>query len=116
MSLELLIGLIKIEGALNFESTKSSKMLSEKFALCFKLQTCEVGLRLSAKEKFDQMVLDKLKSGELRATHIVQEVKLGADVNALIKVKIFDESSKTDVSGILLNVYFRDFNAYLYIY
>jgi len=77
MSLELLIGLIKIEGALNFESTKSNKMLSEKLALCFKLQTSEVGFRLSAKEKFDQMVLDKLKSGELRATHIVNKIKLG---------------------------------------
>ncbi len=104
MSLELLGGLIKIEGALSFESTESSKMLSEKLALCFKLQTSLVGFRLSAKEKFDQMVLDKLTSGELRATHIVNKIKLGADVNALIEVKIFDELSKTDLSGILLNV------------
>ena len=63
-----------------------------------------MGLRLSAKDKFDQDILEKLMSGEVKATHIVNKIKLGANVNALIEVTIFDELSKTDVSGIRLNI------------
>ena len=99
VALSLMSGLIKIEGSCNFDSVDKSDKLYEKLKCRCYVENYFIDLLPSAKEIMDDLVKKKLLNKEIKATHVVNRVIIGADVDASIEVCISNTENTTDIKG-----------------
>ena len=82
--LELLGGLIKVGGSLNFGMESSNDDAFEKQTFRYDLKSHTIQLRSQAKERINEHVKDQLMRGEIQATHVVSKIWVGAYIDASI--------------------------------
>ncbi len=99
IALSLMSGLIKIEGSCIFDSVDKSDKLYEKLKCRYYVENYFIDLLPSAKEIMDPLVKNKLLNKEIKATHVVNRVIIGADVDASIEVCISNRENATDIKG-----------------
>ena len=82
--LELLGGLIKVGGSLNFGMESSYDDAFEKQTFRYDLKSHTIQLRSQAKERINEHVKDQLMRGDIQATHVVSKIWVGAYIDASI--------------------------------
>jgi hypothetical protein len=108
ISIELLCGLIKIGGKAIFDSQEESGKKIEKLTCRYYSELFSVDLTPGAKQVLDKDIVEKLLKSEIKATHFVKRVTLGAIVNASIRIESVNKKKKTDFQG-NLSFFIKDF-------
>ncbi|CAN0125911.1 unnamed protein product [Lampetra fluviatilis] len=99
MGLELLCGLIKVEGFAEY-SNKSVRSVNEEKLICqYNLENFSISLLPIAKTEIDDHVHSQLMKGRIKATHVVYGVILGAEVNAHVLVTRNETKTSDGISG-----------------
>jgi hypothetical protein len=99
ISLELLGGLIAVKGGADYKNDEKKSSKVEKLICYYERETYSVFAQSNAKQVMNQEIMEKILKKELRATHFVRTVTLGAEVRADIQVSSSDKKSFSDVSG-----------------
>jgi hypothetical protein len=99
VSLELLAGLITVKGSAEYKSDKKDNTRREQLICHYKRETYSVEALPNSIDIQNEFVVKKLMKKELKATHFVRGVILGADVKADILVTQNDSSNKNDIKG-----------------
>lgn len=99
IALSLMSGLIKIEGSCSFDSVDKSDKLYEKLKCQYYVENYFIEILPSARDIIDDLVKKKILNKEIKATHVVNRVIIGADVDASIEVCISNTEKTTDIKG-----------------
>jgi hypothetical protein len=101
--LELLGGLIKAGGSLNFDMKSSADDAFEKQTFRYDLKSHTIQLRFHAKERINEGLIGKLMNGDVKATHVVSKIWIGAYIDASITYthKFNSNSMKIDGNSIV---------------
>jgi hypothetical protein len=97
--LELLAGLIKVKGYADNESYKKDNTRREQLICHYRRETYSIEALPDSKSILDEFVVKKLMGKELKATHFVHGITLGAEVKADILVTQNDSNDKSDIKG-----------------
>lgn len=88
LSLEVLGGLIKVSGSANFDNDEETTGRNVEKLLCqYKSERFIIDVLPEANEILDQFVVDKINSGQIKATHFVQQIVIGAEIDASFKIE-----------------------------
>ncbi|CAN0210923.1 unnamed protein product [Lampetra planeri] len=99
MGLELLCGLIKVEGFAEY-SNKSVRSVNEEKLICqYNLENFSISLLPISKTEIDEHVHRQLMKRRIKATHVVYGVILGAEVNAHVLVTRNETQTSDGISG-----------------
>ncbi|XP_061434127.1 uncharacterized protein LOC133359660 [Lethenteron reissneri] len=99
MGLELLCGLIKIEGFAEY-SNRSVRSVNEEKLICqYNLENFSISLLPISKTEIDEHVHSQLMKRRIKATHVAYGVILGAEVNAHILVTRNETKTSDGISG-----------------
>ncbi|XP_061435665.1 uncharacterized protein LOC133360810 [Lethenteron reissneri] len=99
MSMEFLSGLIKVEGCGEYNGNVTSSGNEEKLVCQYNLENGSVFLLPQAKTVINQTITDLLMNGNIKATHVVHGLILGAEVNAHIRVRNTETNKRDDIKG-----------------
>ncbi len=101
--LELLSGLIKAGGSLNFDMKSSADDAFEKQTFRYDLKSHTIQLRMHANERLNEGLIGKLMNGDVKATHVVSKIWIGAYIDASITYthKFNTNSMKIDGNSIV---------------
>ncbi|XP_075910970.1 uncharacterized protein LOC116956927 [Petromyzon marinus] len=98
MGLELLCGLIKVDGLADY-SNKSVRSVNEEKLICqYNLENFSISLLPIAKTEIDDHVQSQLMKGRIKATHVAYGVILGAEVNAHVLVTRNETKASDSIS------------------
>ncbi|OXA58772.1 uncharacterized protein LOC118434886 [Folsomia candida] len=95
LSLELLSGMIKVEGNAKYDFKDESNSLEEELVCRYSVRTFRVEANSNA--VIDEHVRDKILRGEIKATHVVKQVQLGAHISANLRIR--DRSSNVNTTA-----------------
>nr|XP_032834726.1 interferon-induced very large GTPase 1-like [Petromyzon marinus]XP_032834728.1 interferon-induced very large GTPase 1-like [Petromyzon marinus] len=99
IGLELLCGLIKVEGLADY-SNKSVRSVNEEKIICqYNLENFSISLLPRANMEIDEHVHTQLMKGSIKATHVAFRVILGAEVNAHVLVTRNETKRSGGISG-----------------
>jgi hypothetical protein len=99
IAISLMSGMIKIKGSCSFDNVEKSEKLYEKLTIQYYVENYIIEILPSAKDIMDKIVLNKLSNNEIRATHVVSRVAIGAHIDASIQVCTSDTDKTTDING-----------------
>jgi hypothetical protein len=92
--------LIKIKGSANFDDKQKSEKLFEKATCRYEEDNFSIELLPSAKEILDELVIKKIMKNEIKPTHVVKKVVIGANIDASVQVS-YNISEKTqNITGL----------------
>jgi len=92
--------LIKIKGSANFDDKQKSEKLFEKATCRYEEDNFSIELLPSAKEILDELVIKKIMKNEIKPTHVVKKVVVGANIDASVQVS-YNISLKTqNITGL----------------
>ncbi|CAG8480116.1 24027_t:CDS:2 [Dentiscutata erythropus] len=99
LGIELLPDIIRIEGEGHY-GAMSAKSSNEEQLICqYNLDNYLVELLPQAKDVMDDIVVRRLLDKQLKATHVVRGIILGAEVNADIRIRQRDTSNSRSIRG-----------------
>jgi hypothetical protein len=99
VSLELLAGLITVKGSADYESDKKDSTRREQLICHYKREIFSINALPNSKDILNEFVVEKLMQKELKATHFVRGITLGAEVKADILVIQNDTNNKSNIKG-----------------
>jgi hypothetical protein len=99
LSLEFLAGLIPVKGSANYENEDNQTINREHVICNYTRETFSVFINHQAKSLINKMIENKILKGEIKATHFVRGIILGAQLNADIVISQNNKSNKTDFDG-----------------
>lgn len=99
LSLELLLGIIKLEGNVKFQKEKSDKTHTEVISCRYIHENCCIVVSPPVEPLINEHVLEMITSGNIEATHVVGGMIVGCSVTALIELKNKEYSKDSEVSG-----------------
>jgi hypothetical protein len=102
VSLELLAGLIKVKGAVKYNNSRNQFSSREELTCYYSRSTFAIDAHTNAKKLLNRMIVEKVINKELKVTHFVRGVILGAEVKADILVTKKDKSDISDIEGEVL--------------
>ncbi len=92
--------MIKIKGSANFDDKQKSEKLFEKATCRYEEDNFSIELLPSAKEILDELVIKKIMKNEIKPTHVVKKVVVGANIDASVQVS-YNISEKTqNITGL----------------
>jgi hypothetical protein len=111
VSIELLAGLIKVKGSVDYNSCNDDSCKIEQIICNYSRETFSVYVQSNAEKLIDEVVARKLINKEIDATHFVRGIVLGAEVKADIILSRNKTNEKNDLkSDILGNCVFGPIN------
>ncbi|XP_037047983.1 uncharacterized protein LOC119082561 [Bradysia coprophila] len=100
VALDILCGLIS-NVKVDYESKAEENVEKEEFCLRYSQESFELKLLHSASRCLDQIIVEKILAGDIKATHVVQTILTGAEVVANITVSSNTSNESKDYSGSL---------------
>ena len=101
LELEVLAGLIKVDGSADLKIKSEEARNFEQIACYYFMQNYLVDVLPKAKEILNENVVAQLKN-QLKATHYVSRVIVGAEVDVSIEVESTSTKNQTDIKGKLI--------------
>jgi hypothetical protein len=99
LSLEFLAGQIKVAGSADFDDNEVKGRKFEKLTCHYYTEKFNIDVLPKAKEILNDQVVEQLINGQIKATHFVKRVVIGADIDASIKIESLNTKKVTDVKG-----------------
>jgi hypothetical protein len=99
MKLEILGGLIPITGSANYVSEDKQQLSKEHFICHYTRETYSLFIKQNSRAIINEVVEEKIIKGEIKATHCVRGIILGAQLNADIVIEQKNLFSKTNFDG-----------------
>jgi hypothetical protein len=99
MKLEILAGLIPVTGSANYVSEEKQQTSREHLICHYARETYSLYIKQNSRAIINELVEEKIIKGEIKATHCVRGIILGAQLNADIVITQKNLSSKTDFDG-----------------
>ncbi len=99
LALELLGGLIKVEGSGSYELDECSNTTEEQLKCTYDVVNYSVSLLPQSKEAMDEHVMEMLFKQQIKATHVVKSVTVGAHVDANIRIRELKSSKKDKIEA-----------------
>ncbi|CAG8591632.1 2234_t:CDS:1, partial [Ambispora gerdemannii] len=102
ISIEFLSGIIKVEGTGEY-NVSSGKNSSEEQLICqYHLDNYSIELLPSSKDVMDESVKNQLLNNQIKATHVVHSIIIGAEVKADIRIRQIDTTRDKTIKGSFL--------------
>jgi hypothetical protein len=101
LALEFLIGLIKVASSADFDDVDEVKGRKfEKLTCHYYVEKFNMEVLPKAKEILNDQVVDQLINRQIKATHVVQRIVLGAEIDVGIKIECLNPNKVTDFKSI----------------
>ncbi|CAG8563982.1 10873_t:CDS:2 [Ambispora gerdemannii] len=99
ISIEFLSGIIEVEGTGEYNVSSGKSANEEKLICQYHLDNYSIELLPCSKDIMDESVKNQLLNNQIKATHVVHSIIIGAEVKADIRIRQIDTARDKTIEG-----------------